>query len=134
MSELWVDANILLRFITGDPPDLAERALRLMQRAEQGEVILRLTVLVVAEVVWVLGSFYRYPRNRIADVLLPLAMADGVVMDQPDIVVASLSRMAAANVAFIDAYLAEVARRVSGTVASFDRAFRRLDVAWVEPG
>ena len=35
MTELWVDANIMLRLLTGDPPDLAERSLRLAERAER---------------------------------------------------------------------------------------------------
>jgi len=30
----WVDANVLLRFLTGDPPELALRASGLLERAE----------------------------------------------------------------------------------------------------
>ncbi len=37
MTNLWVDANVLLRLITNEPPDLAERFPRLTERAEQGE-------------------------------------------------------------------------------------------------
>ena len=133
MNDLWVDANVFLRFLTGEPPDLAQRALRLMQQAERGEVTLKLSPIVVAEVVWVLGSFYRYPRNQIAEVLLPLVTAEGVVLEESEQVVAALERMATANVDFIDAYLAEVARREGGSVVSFDRDFRRLDIPWVEP-
>lgn len=133
MTDLWVDANVLLRFLTGDPPDLAQRALRLIQQAERGEVTLKLSPIVVAEVVWVLGSFYRYPRNQIAEVLLPLVTAEGIVLEESEQVVAALDRMATANVDFIDAYLAEVARREGGSVVSFDRDFRRLDIPWVEP-
>lgn len=134
MSELlWVDANVLLRFLTGDPPDLAERARRLVARAEQGEVTLRLTILMVAEMVWVLGSFYNYPRERIAEVLLPLVIADGVAVDDHDRVVGALTRMAAHNVDFVDAYLAELARATNGVIASFDHDFRRLDVTLLEP-
>jgi predicted nucleic acid-binding protein len=65
--------------------------------------------------------------------MLPLIVADGVVTEQLDVVVGALSVMASANVAFVDAFLAEVARRSSGTVASFDRDFGRLDVQWVQP-
>ena len=57
MLYLWIDANVVLRFITGDPPEMAARALELMARAENGEVCLRLPHLVVAETVWVLSSF-----------------------------------------------------------------------------
>ena len=41
--------------------------------------------------------------------------------------------MTIANVDFIDAFLAEIARREGGSVVSFDRDFRRLDIPWVEP-
>ncbi|MFM6354512.1 MAG: hypothetical protein ACKPH7_00825 [Planktothrix sp.] len=43
MSNYWVDANILLRFITNDPLDLAERSARFLQKAEQGEITLKVS-------------------------------------------------------------------------------------------
>jgi predicted nucleic acid-binding protein len=133
MTELWVDANVLLRFVTGEPNDLFQRALRLIERAEQGEVTLRLSPLVVAETVWVLGSFYRYSRTQITEVLIPLVTAQGIDLQEADLVVAALESMATANVDFLDAFLAETVRREGGAVASFDRDFRRLGVDWVEP-
>jgi predicted nucleic acid-binding protein len=42
-------------------------------------------------------------------------------------------QMAKVNVDFADAYLAEAARRDGEAVVSFDRDFRRLDIAWIEP-
>jgi hypothetical protein len=32
---LWVDANVVLRFLTGDPPEMAAKAMELMSRAVQ---------------------------------------------------------------------------------------------------
>lgn len=133
MRELWVDANVLLRFVTREPDDLFQRALRLVEQAEQGEVTLRLSPLVVAEIVWVLRSFYRYSRTEIAEVLVPLVTAQGITLQDEDLVVAALNSMARANVDFLDAFLAETVRREGGAVASFDRDFRRLGVPWVEP-
>ena len=72
MSELWVDANVLLRLVTGEPNNLYQRALKLAAQAERGEVTLRPSPLVMAELIWVLASFYRYSRTQIAEVLLPL--------------------------------------------------------------
>jgi len=133
MTDLWVDANVLLRLLTGEPPDFAQRSLRLAERAERGEVTLRLSPIVVAEIVWVLNSFYRYSRSQIAEVLLPLVTTEGIVLDEADQVIAALNKMATANVDFLDAFLAEVARRECGTIVSFDRDFRRLDIPWIEP-
>lgn len=134
MTSLWVDANVLLRLLTGDPPDMASRALELARAAERGEVRLKLAALVVAEVVWVLGSFYRFDRRRIAEVVASLVTAEGVEVEHEEVVLAALLEMSDANVDFVDAYLAEVARRHDEPVASFDRDFDRLRVRRVEPG
>jgi len=133
MTDLWVDANILLRLLTGDPPELAQRALKLVQKAEQGEVTLKLSPIVVAEIIWVLSSFYKYSRTQIAEVLIPFVTAEGIVLEEAEQVIAALNQMARVNVDFIDAFLAEIARRDGGTIASFDRDFRPLDIPWLEP-
>ena len=133
MTELWVDANILLRLLTGDPPELAQRALKLVQKAEQGEVTLKLSPIVVAEIVWVLSSFYKYSRTQIAEVLIPFVTAEGIVLQEAEQVIAALNQMARVNVDFIDAFLAEIARREGEAIVSFDRDFRRLDIPWIEP-
>jgi len=54
---LWVDANVVLRFLTRDPAEQAEKAAKLMAMAERGEVTLVLSTLTVAEIFWVLKSF-----------------------------------------------------------------------------
>jgi predicted nucleic acid-binding protein len=54
----FVDTNILVRHLTGDPPEQARRASSFLAQAEE----LLLTDLVAAEVVYVLESFYEVPR------------------------------------------------------------------------
>jgi predicted nucleic acid-binding protein len=134
MTNLWVDANVLLRLITNDPTDLAERATQLALRAEQGEVTLRVSPLVVAEIVWVLNSFYKYSRAEVTETLIPLLISEGILLVESAQVIAALEQMASVNVDFIDAYLAEVSRREGEAVVSFDRDFKRLNTSWVEPG
>jgi predicted nucleic acid-binding protein len=133
MIDLWIDANILLRFLTGEPTELANRALRLFERADRGEVRLHVSPMIVAETVWVLTSFYKYPKAQIRDVLQDLLSQDGMAVEQMTIVLATLEQMAVANVDFVDAYLAELVRENKGTIASFDRDFRRLNIDWISP-
>jgi len=59
----FVDTNILVRHLTGDPPEQAERATKFLAAADE----LLLADLVVAEVVDVLESFYQVPRQRVAE-------------------------------------------------------------------
>lgn len=63
MSIYWVDANVLVRFLTGEPTEMADRSERLLQRAQRGETTLRIHPVVVAETVWVLQSFYGHSRR-----------------------------------------------------------------------
>jgi predicted nucleic acid-binding protein len=58
----FVDTNILVRHLTGDPPAMAERATAFL--ASQPE--LYLADLIVAETVCVLESFYKAPRDQVA--------------------------------------------------------------------
>lgn len=133
-SSVWVDANVLLRLLTNDPPAMAEKAAVTAARAEQGELILRVSPLVVAEVVWVLLSFYGHPKRLVADTLIALLLAEGVQAEDRELVIAALEEMAMANVDFIDAHLAQVARARGEAVCSFDKDFRRLNVEVVAPG
>jgi predicted nucleic acid-binding protein len=129
----WVDANVLLRFLTGDPPELAGRASRLLKEAERGGVPLRVHSVVVAETVWVLQSFYGYSKGEISSALTPLLEHPALRVEGARTVIRALEAMASSNVDFADALLAGTARSHGEGVASFDRDFRKLDVQWREP-
>jgi predicted nucleic acid-binding protein len=134
MTRLWLDANVILRFLTGDPEALAQRAARLMTKAENGEVILFIAPLVLAEVIWVLKSFYRYPMTDIATTMLAFLAADGIETDEPELVILAVELARDRNVDFIDAYLAVQAARRDETVCTFDETdFKRLPVVWLTP-
>lgn len=134
MKRLWVDANVLIRFLTRDPAGMAEKAREVMVRAEQGELELALSPLVLAEAVWTLKSFYGFDRHEIAHALIPLMTADGISTDAPAVLVEALEHFRDRNVDFVDAYLAAHARhRGEPYVCSFDQDFDRLDVIRFEP-
>jgi predicted nucleic acid-binding protein len=112
---------------------MAERASKLMSSAERGEVVLFVTSLVVAEVIWVLKSFYRHSLGEIARVLIPLLQADGLEVEDRDVMVRSLELAREKNVDFVDAVLALRAVEHGETVCTFDGDFKRLPARWVQP-
>jgi predicted nucleic-acid-binding protein len=130
----WVDANVLLRFLTGDPPELAGRASGLLEGAERDGVPLRVHSVVVAETVWVLESFYGYSKGEISGALIPLLEHPALRVEGARAVIGALQTMASSNVDFADALLAATARSHGEGVASFGNDFRKLDVEWREPG
>jgi predicted nucleic-acid-binding protein len=134
MKRLRVDANVLLRFLTGEPSNLAERSARLMRRAEAGEILLHVSSLVVAEMVWVLKSFYSHSYADIAQVLVPLLSADGIEVEEREIMIRAIELARDKNVDFVDAVLALQAVRSGETVCTFDKTdFKRLPAQWTTP-
>ncbi len=129
----WADANVLLRFLTDEPPELAARAAKLLEGAQRGELSLKVHSVVVAETVWVLQSFYGYSKQEISAALVPLLVDHGLKVEGSRTVTGALESMAEENVDFVDALLAQTARSRGEGVASFDADFRKLGVGWHEP-
>ena len=128
-----VDTNILLRFLSGEPPAQAAAAQKLFDRAARGEVILEVPALIVAEAYYTLVSFYEVERKVVAGKLSLLLQQPGVKVWEADSVLAALGWLQAASVGFSDAYLAAAASEEKLTVASFDADFDKLRVARYEP-
>jgi len=127
----FVDTNVLVRHLTGDPPEQAARATRLLSRAGQ----LLLPDLVLAEVVYVLESVYRVPRPRVAELARAIVAYPAIeVVDEPALLRA-LEVYELHRLDFADAYLVAEAE-ISGVhaVASFDKEIERVPtVRRVEP-
>ena len=102
MSRLWVDANVILRFLTKDPLEMAERSAHLMAKAERGEVVLYMSPLVLAKVIWVLKSFYQYSMPAIAHVVA-LVSASGIEVDNRQLIIRAVELARDRNVDFADA-------------------------------
>lgn len=127
--EVLIDANVVLRYMLKDQEVLFKEALQIMKLAQQGKIKLHLDLLTIAEMVWVLDSFYRYPRQQVADTVSAFANAEGVVVEARELVFRALSDYAAYRVDFVDAYLAARAGNNNWLVVTFDKNhFKRLDV------
>jgi predicted nucleic acid-binding protein len=135
VSRLWVDANVIPQFLTKDPPEMAERSARLMAKAERGEVSLYISLLMLAEVIWVLKSFYQYSMTAIAHVVISLISAPGIEVDNRQLTIRAVELARDRNVDFADTYLVLQAAERGETICTFDESdFKRLPVEWMAPG
>jgi len=135
-TRAYVDANVILRFLTKDPPDQATRSAALFDAVDRGEVTLILDEIVVAEVVWVLQSFYGYSSEEIASAVQGVLAHEGFeAPDKPGLMEA-LRLFAEKNVDFADALTAvHMARQGIPEIYSFDAHFDRLgDIVRLVPG
>ena len=119
----FLDPNVLIRHLTGDPPSQARLATRYLEQAE----LLLLPDLILAEVAYVLESFYEMPRRQVAEALrATLAFPAIRVVDGP-LVLRTVELYEVHRLDFADAYLVASAERTGvGVVASFDRDIDRV--------
>jgi len=134
MARLLLDTNVIIRFLTGDHPAHSPRSRNLFARGAAGDVTLVLTDLALAEIVWVLQSFYKLDRSAIAAALKDLIESAGIEVENKAVLLSALRNFAQTDVNFVDAYHAAIAAVESIAIASFDRDFDQFaGVQRVEP-
>ena len=123
---ILVDTNILVRFITGEPPALANKAKKLVEQANADKVVLVVAPLILAETVFTLESFYHMEREEVAEKLLLLLKSRGFMALEEDVVLDALERHRTLNISIADTYLAALSVNLGRKVASFDKDFDKL--------
>lgn len=128
---VFVDTNILVRHLTGDPPEQAVRDTAFLR----AEPELLLTDLIAAETVYVLESYYEAPRAQVAEAIRSLLAFNAVVCLDPVLLLRSVDVFESYRVDFAEAYLVACAESTGvATIASFDRSLDRVrTVGRIEP-
>ena len=122
MNTCFIDTNLFIRYLTNDDLEKAERVDDLLARARRGEVKLITAEMVLAEVVWVLESYYKVEKNRIADMLRGILATPGLEVLNGKIVEKAIPYYAGKNIDFVDAYIIALMEKlgISG-IYSFDK-------------
>ncbi|MGH3103253.1 MAG: PIN domain-containing protein [Gaiellaceae bacterium] len=128
----FVDSNVLVRHLTGEPPDQASRA---GDALRSGETLV-LVDLIVAEVVFVLESVYEVDRPRVAELVRAILSFPAVSVVDTPLLLRTLELYEDLRIHFAEAYLAACAEHSGlGRVMSFDRDLSRIPtIERVEPG
>jgi predicted nucleic-acid-binding protein len=127
-----IDTNIIVRVISRDPPDLAERALRYLALVRDGQRTAFIPEAVLLEVVQVLSlkNLYMISRPEIQQSLEVVLNLRGIRMSGKALYRRALQLYASTTLDFADtlniAYLELEGRE---TIVSFDRGYDRVPTA-----
>jgi predicted nucleic acid-binding protein len=130
-----LDANILLRYLLDDVPELTDHCEALLLRVQRGEEAVWLPDIALADVIWTLRSFYRRSKTEIRDVLLPILSLRGIRLRDRAVIFRALGLFAEKNIDFSDALIAaEMLTSGYTEIYSYDRDFDNvLEIERVEP-
>ena len=110
MSKFFADTNVFIRYLTNDDPEKADRVERLLHQAIEGEVTLTTSVLVIAELVWTLESYYGLSRSEVAEKLTLILNTPNLEVPERQRILRGFSLYVEKNIDFIDAYNAFFAK------------------------
>ncbi len=134
MASLFVDTNVFLRFLTNDDPAKAKRAETLFRDATRGKIQLATSLLVIAEIIWTLESFYKLEKSDIAAKVEKILNTPNLECPETPLLFMALDLYVHANIDFVDAYDAfHMRERGLTKILTYDR--KHFDrVPWVEIG
>lgn len=132
----FVDTNIFLRFLVNDIPQQADACEAIFRKAVAGEEALYTTDMVIAEIVWVLESYYELSRSEVRTKVEKILNTQNLDCDNRERIIHALSLYEEKRIDYIDAYNACILRlKAIDEIYSHDKHYDRLN--WfrrIEPG
>jgi predicted nucleic-acid-binding protein len=124
-----IDTNLLVRYLTEDDPSKANEVRRLLLKAAEGGIKLLIPSVVIAELVWVLQSFYKLEREEIVPLLNAILHTRGVEVSDKAVVSEAIAIYGRDTIDFIDAWIVAFAKAADvRTIYTFDRKhFKGID-------
>ena len=132
--EYCIDTNIFIRFLVKDDARMFRECSELIDEIQHEHILAYTPIPVLAEVQWVLKSFYKFEKSEVVKALKSIIAFS---QEPPDVPAAgtALSLYEQHSVKFIDALIASHPRIQDGSMAviSYDKDFDKLGVSRLEP-
>jgi len=128
MKPIFIDTNILLRYLTGDDPEKFERCKDLFKQALEKKIILLTSDMVIAELIWTLDSFYKVPKDEIIEKVTIIVNTPNLKIPNKKLLSEVLVLFSQENIDYIDAYNAVFMKSNScAQIFSYDKDFDRIE-------
>lgn len=118
------DTNVLVRVLVGDDPAQTKKAERAFVKHARGAGVF-VSLVVLAEVGWVLSAGYSWDRGTIHDRLRRLVRTRGVAIEQLELVERALRQYADGKADLADYLILGLARDAADGLLTFDRRLAR---------
>ena len=135
MIRIFFDANVFIRFLIKDDHKKADDARKLFELIEQGKIKAETSVIVLAEIVWVLHSFCRVEKKEISEYISLLVDLKNLLIKDKEIINRAVEIFKNHNIDFIDAFCASLAMKNKiKYICSYEKDFDRIEgVKRIEP-
>jgi predicted nucleic-acid-binding protein len=116
-----LDANVIIRFLTGDDEKFLKKSIEYFEQIEKKELKVEILSEVVMEVFFVLTKFYKLPKNEVISDLKVILSLEGVVNKDKIILFEALNIIENKNIDFVDALICAKYKLQGYGKLSFDK-------------
>jgi predicted nucleic-acid-binding protein len=128
------DANMVIRLLQWDDVKLSPLAKSIFQKAQDGDYTLYFTASCIAEIIWVLTSYYEQDKKEVARILSEFLQRSGIRLEHSKATLAALEDLTRKSVDYLDAFQARLALDKGYSIMSFDQDFKKWpELNWKRP-
>lgn len=122
----YCDTNFVIRYLLGDNPEIFQTAKEVFVQVQTGKAYLILEQTVFIEIIFVLSSFYKIPKDKIAEVLSELLTYKGIICEDKDSLLLALKLYSEYNLHIVDCLLIAKGEKYNLPLISFNQ--KLLDI------
>ena len=117
----YCDTNFVVRYLLGDNQEMLLKTKEVFEQVQTGKIFLILEQAVFTEIVFILSSFYKVPKNKISEILSELLAYKGIVCEDKESLLLALDLYNKQNLHIIDCLLIAKAEASNLDILSFDQ-------------
>lgn len=136
MKKYYIDTNIFLRALVVEEENQSKQCIFFLRKVKNNQAKAVTGNIVIAEVAWVLKSYYKFSKEKIVELVKSIIHLRGLTIEDNLDIGKGLEIFANENIKYIDALIASI-KPIQGkkwTVVSYDKDFDKLGVIRKEPG
>jgi predicted nucleic-acid-binding protein len=121
-KDVVIDTNLLVRYLTDDEPQKTKAVDTLLNSARKGEIKVLIPSIVIAELVWVLESFYKMMADDITGLVEAILNTPGVDTQDKLVIKGALKLYRSKKIDLIDGWIIEFAKaKGAKRIYTFDK-------------
>ena len=124
----FVDTNVFIRYLTNDIPEKADACEKLFAKAVAKKETLFTTDMVIAEIIWVLESYYELQKQDVQDKVEKILNTPNLICPNKNLILNALTAYSQKNIDYIDAYNAYILKEKGiKELYSYDQHYDRVE-------
>ena len=129
-----LDTNVIVRFLVSDKSPKYQNLYSFFEALENGSMMVELKLIVLFQLIFVLKSFYKVPKEQIANGVTDLLKYKGIAVKNKSVVRRMLEIWRNSNLDIVDCYLiASLEGDTQNVLYSYDRDFDKFNINRKEP-